>query len=199
MDPELQEEIFECIAVIVSAGFTPTREKVLETIEDTFYGEEIDLTLIGQEIDRAIAAKREEEKSWDAVTDFDRLRECFTELDERGIVVVHYAGHTQSDGFEDASDRYTQKKEEGIACEGYCFYHSQDVERAIDGDGLCLAFGVFELPENEGVRIGQTIVEALKKQGFSVVWNGTIKTRILIQPFRWQKRLGSKPSYGQEK
>lgn len=166
-------------------------------IEDMFYGEELDLELIGEEIDRAIAAKLNNEKSWDAVTDFDRLSECFIELNKLGIISVHNAGFTQSDGFEDASDIYIQKKEEDAIVEGYCFYTSQDVERAVEDSELCLAFGVFERPEEEGLKVAQTIQETLKKHGFNMIWDGSIKKRIMIQPFRWQKRLGSKPSYGQ--
>ena len=195
MDQELQEEAFEFIAKFVKYGFYPSKEKVLETLEDTLYDEELDMDLIEKEIDRVIAAQLEEEKSWNPVTDFDRLAECFSELNENSIIAIHFAGNTQSDGFEDSSDRYKNWKEEGKIADGYCFYTSQDTEGAIDGRDLYLAFGAFEQHEKNGVGIGQRIVEVLMKHGFSVEWNNSIKTRIVIRPFVWQKRFGSKPCY----
>ena len=196
MDQKLQDEAFEFIEQFVKFGFYPNKEKVLEILEDTLGGEELDMDVIDKEIDRVIAVQLEEEKSWEPVTDFERLAECFSELEENNIIAVHFAGHTPTDGYEDSCDRYESWKEEGKIADGYCFYFSQDVEYAFDCGDICLAFGAFEQKHTEkALEIGQKIVEVLKKHGFSVEWNNSTETRILIRPFVWQKRFGSKPCY----
>ena len=47
-----------------------------------------------------------------------------------------------SDGLSDISEYLAENGRDGIL--GYCFYHGQDLERAIAGGGLMLAFGDLE-------------------------------------------------------
>jgi len=67
------------------------------------------------------------------VTVNDRIRRAFAELNKRGIVALQNAGMTMSDGWEDANETATS------STRGATFYHRQDLERAMHGEGLLLA------------------------------------------------------------
>ncbi|MCG8569528.1 MAG: hypothetical protein MJB14_05265, partial [Spirochaetes bacterium] len=74
---------------------------------------------------------------------------------------------------------------------GYCYYHGQDLERAVQGDGLFLSFGSID-PKKEkedGPEIGKIIEKELKKYNFKVSWSGTFKERILIEEIDWKNRI----------
>ena len=73
---------------------------------------------------------------------------------------------------------------------GYCFYHWQDVERAVAGDGLHLAFGPTDAKDEEthGVEVGNIVTAALKEAGLQATWNGSFNTRIFLPDFDWKRR-----------
>lgn len=190
MDSKLHEEVTEALNELVTISLIPTKELLLETLEDMFYGEDLDTPSIEKEIDKAIAAKLKEELFWGPVTDFDRLDNVFAELNRKGIVAVHVAGFTSSDGFEEAADAYESLKEEGIDVNGYCFYTTQDFQYAVKDQNLGLAFGAFEDHEKNGLSIGKIIANVLEKEGFSIDWDGTLEQKITIRPFVWRKRFG---------
>jgi hypothetical protein len=54
--------------------------------------------------------------------------------------------------------------------------------------GLLLAFGGFSRVTKDGVEVGRLIRDEFKRTGFEVVWDGTIKSRLLLKGFRWQRR-----------
>ena len=89
------------------------------------------------------AKKREAEQGWPAVTDCDRLDVVFTALANRGVLCLHNAGYTMSDGHSDSFEALSEQPKGRYF--GYCFYHGQDVERAIDGQHLMLAFDHIEV------------------------------------------------------
>jgi hypothetical protein len=62
--------------------------------------------------------------------------------------------------------------------------------RAVNGDGLHLAFGPIDpqKEEIEGPRVGAIIVEELAQMGFSTEWNGTFAERIFIPQIDWKRR-----------
>lgn len=190
MDQKLHEEVTIALNELVTIALIPTKELLLEVLEDMFYGEELDTDVIEKEIDKVIAAKLKEEQSWGPVTDFDRLDEVFAELNRYGIVAVHIAGYTSSDGFEEAYEAYESLKEDGIDVNGYCYYTTQDFQYAVKDQFLHLAFGAFVNHEKNGLLIGKIIAKVLEKAGFSIVWDGTLEQKIEIRPFVWQKRFG---------
>ena len=49
---------------------------------------------------------------------------------------------------------------------GYCFYHGQDVERAISGGGLTIAFGNLSDIETESIKVGEAVKNKLNSHGF---------------------------------
>jgi hypothetical protein len=149
---------------------------------------EEDAGWIAQEVGRAAAAKREAEKSWPVVSDWDRLDTAFAALDRAGIIALHQTGMTQSDGWGDVCEVFRERGGERSGATGYCFYHGQDVERALLDKGLMLAFGHILSDPAKGVDIGRRIVAELEAAGFQVAWNGSTDQRIDIVNMRWQKR-----------
>ncbi|MBE9608140.1 DUF6891 domain-containing protein [Chitinilyticum piscinae] len=137
-------------------------------------------------LDSELQRKQQDEAGWPAITDCDRLDAAFAELEMAGICCLHNAGYTMSDG---CSDAFERMDEAGAGrYRGFCFYHGQDVERALDAGGLMLAFGdTDDSPERSAVIAGE-IVTAMQRAGLAADWNGSVDTRISLPQFCWQRR-----------
>ena len=76
---------------------------------------------------------------------------------------------------------------------GCCFYHAQDLERAVRTGRLHLAFSGGLIPEiarreANTVAVGQRIAALLQGVGFAVHWSGNIDERIEVDLGQWRKR-----------
>ena len=156
-----------------------------------FYDATIDEGWVKQEIDKQFKQRLTEQNTWESETDFDRLTQVFDNLNSSGIIALHKAGNTRQDGEGDTREIYEQLKAKGIKARGYCFYHTQDMDRVIGGYNLFLAFGDFEMNDRLGTDIGEEIVVALHEKGFVTDWNGSINNRIEVVGLKWHKRLGN--------
>jgi len=188
MSPDTLEEI----SAMVRSGFY-TKDDLMPIFCEEMYapGE-----LIPEEVSAALDSEFQklavEQQSWPDVTDCDRLDEAFLAINSRGVIALQNAGYTQSDGYDDfvgvlhdAPDR--------SAILGYCFYHGQDLERAVRGGGLYLAFGPTD-PRDEttkGPEVGRIVQEELLRVGLPVKWDGGFGTRILIPHLTWQRRFNA--------
>jgi hypothetical protein len=164
-------------------------EEVAMMIEDELGEEdEVDEDWLEKEIRREFAAKRKAEKTWPEVTDCDHLDQAFKALEKQGVIALHMAGVTQSDGYEEVEDAYNEAggKESNYA--GHCYYTEQDQQLALDGSGLCIGFGHLSGDNAKGVEVGQMVRTALEGEGLKVEWDGTIGKRLCIDAFRWQRR-----------
>jgi hypothetical protein len=74
---------------------------------------------------------------------------------------------------------------------GFCFYHEQDVESALESKGIWIAFGGFDQEEVTTAKVGGVAKEALEAHGFKVMWNGNSETRLSIPDFDWKRRRDS--------
>jgi hypothetical protein len=182
-DRELAEEIH----LRVWEATTDPNE-IIEIMSDDPDLSEEETEWIRAEVMRVHAAKREAEKSWPAVTDVDKLAAAFAALDAAGIIALHHAGFEMSDGLHDVGEEYRARGGEGSGVVGYCFYHGQDVHRAIMGQGLMLAFGDMTDDAAKSEAIGRRIVDEIERAGFRVTWNGKKAQRIQVNDLRWQKR-----------
>lgn len=132
------------------------------------------------------ARKLEAQRDWPEVTDCDKLNRVFASLDKSGICAQANAGYTMSDGHEDIGQVVGNSPPDTY--HGFCFYHGQDVERAIDGQGIMLAFGDLRDDPVRGEKVGQRIAGLLRETGFAVEWDGTLKTRIKLPGLQWRHR-----------
>lgn len=190
MDKDLKEEAEEQIYKEVHFGFD-TKEQIYEGIIEMFYDEEeIDEKWIEMEVEKQYNEHQIESKKWKYPTDFERLEKVFYELNRNGIIAIHKAGYTKQDGYDDVDEILEQLRKNEIKTSGYCFYHTQDLERAIFPEigNLYLAFDSHNQNDKEAINIGNKIVELLEKYEFQVEWNKSINTRILITKINWQKK-----------
>ncbi|MFT3686741.1 MAG: hypothetical protein QM783_17775 [Phycisphaerales bacterium] len=184
----LSQEQEETIRRIVWSGMWSRSRLVAIATEEMYVPEEIDADEAVAFIDREIGAKSLEERSWPAKTDGDRLRELFELLNNAGLVALMNAGNTISDGLEDVDDGCRRRGGPGPKAFGFCFFHSQDLDRAQQGGGLFLAFGDFAGEEQKDGAVGALVVERANAVGLSVDWPGNAKKRIHLTPFVWQMR-----------
>ena len=135
-----------------------------------------------------VAAKRAAEQTWPAVTDWDRLDRAFRALERQGVIALHMAGFTQSDGLEEVEDDYEEAGGKKSNYTGHCFYTEQDQKNALDGSGMYIGFGHQSGDDAKGIAVGHLLRAALVVEGLNVEWNGTIKSRLFVKGFRWQRR-----------
>lgn len=136
---------------------------------------------------KLVDEQRAAEATWTEPTTNDRITEAFAALEDRGIVALENAGYTMSDGWSDCNEAAADLPD----ARGATFFHGQDVERGVRGEGLMLAFGAYvegDGHEAASVAIGREIVEVLEAHGVPTEWNGSVKTRITIRPFEWRRR-----------
>jgi hypothetical protein len=178
----------QAIKVWIWSGFYG-REEVAEMLED-IVEEGTDVSAVEAAVAQEFAAKAKAEESWPAETDCDRLDRVFAALNASGIIAIQNAGYTQSDGYSDVMEIYEQASDEDRPV-GYCYYHGQDLENGIAGEGVFLSSGPIDAAqeETEGPRLGRIIVAALEKEGFATKWDGTFSQRILIENIEWKRRL----------
>ena len=136
-----------------------------------------------------LAKKRAAEAGWAQTTDCDKLDRVFARLQAQGICALQYAGNTADDGYEAVSDAINAEGVPEDRYMGYCFFHSQDIDQALEGKGLLLAFGYLDSDDaKDAIPVGRTICEALRQEGFETDWNGSPKRRIGVPKLRWQRR-----------
>ena len=184
---ELREEI----RTLVRTGFH-SAEDIAEIVGEELYEPGThDAQKVAKIVASEFAALRQEQESWPRETDCDRLDQVFAALNRQGVIALQNAGITQSDGYDDVREIYQEARDPSRFI-GYCFYHGQDLESAVLGQGLHLAFGPMQ-PENEesdGPKIGALIVKELERKGFKVRWDGTFKQRIFVE-IDWKKRIAT--------
>jgi hypothetical protein len=188
-----QEYIYQSIHSQVLMGFLPIdeiKECVIEEIESNEFEDEISEEWANQKIEEETEKLLTESKNWKNPTDTEKLIEVFEELCKMKIIALHCAGFTTSDGEAEVVGVEEQLNEKGVSSIGYCFYHEQDLMGAIDTENpqLYIAFQKINNSNSEvAVEVGKKIVTVLKNHNFSVEWNETVTTKILIRNFKWQK------------
>ena len=185
----LDRDVLDEIDVLVRGGFE-ARDDIVEILcEEMFEPGELSATDVADAVDAAIARHNLDQRAWPAVTDCDRLDAVFAALNAQGIVALQNAGYTQSDGHSDITEAWQNLPNPDTAF-GYCFYHGQDLARAVRDEGLWLAFGPLDADKeaSEGPRIGALIVAELQRAGFATQWNGTFDERIGVPRIDWKKR-----------
>jgi hypothetical protein len=181
-------EALDSIRYYVWSGYYDADE-VFDIVDDEVFesdgeNEEWLRAAVGREFRR----KRAAERTWPEVTDCDRLDRAFEALHAQGILTSHKTGYTQQDGLEVVTGLYDEAGGDRSDIVGYCFYTIQDMEGAMEGVGLWLAFGHFSGDIAAGGQVGRLLRDMFGRFSFNVVWDGSIKSRLLLSGFRWQRR-----------
>lgn len=176
--------VMECMTKWVWSGFYESediREMMDDILEPDCNVDELE-AFLESEFQRKLSA----EASWPSETDCDCLDRVFDRLHEDGICALSNAGYTMSDGRSDVAQTVSEAPKGHY--HGYCFYHGQDIDRAVVGHGLMIAFGDLTDDELRSSDVGRRVTEALSLAGFGVSWNGSVGTRIDIPSFDWKRR-----------
>ena len=190
---ENEQYIKEIIYSYVRTGFhsiSDIKNIVIETVEDNGFEKEFPKSWINSKIKQEHQKLLTESKKWEKPTDVDLLIKAFNKLMTNGIISLHNAGYTNSDGEEEVREVVTLLKNKSIKNTiGYCFYHQQDLERALRPTNpiLSLSFGALNNTTYNTIEIGQKIVNILQRYHFQVKWNGSADEKIEIIDFKWQK------------
>ncbi len=141
------------------------------------------------------AALAADEATWHDATINDRISAAFAELRGRGVVAVEHAGYTMSEGW----GIVAEMSEGEPGTHGAVFFHEQDLERGVRGEGLMLAFGSFDDGQSHADKshaLAVDICRTLRRHGVACGWSGDIDRRIDVAPFAWRKRRTTKaPAY----
>ena len=126
---------------------------------------------------------------WQGTSVNDNIDLAFAELEAKDVIALQNAGYTISSGWECVAEERAHRPR----AKGAVFYHGQDLERAVEGGGLYLAFGALGASSSsradDAVEIGRHVCAALAKRGVATEWDGTSAKRIRIPPFEWRRRL----------
>ena len=184
--------IYESIENQVRMGFLSLdeiKDNILDEIEDNEFENEISEDWATQHIEAEWQSMLNETKTWKSPTDIERLIAAFDELCDQNIIALHNAGYTTSDGEYEVVDVERKLQDNGIVSDGYCFYHEQDLSRAIAKEDPSL-YIAFQKVDNEDddvtIAVGKKVVEVLKKHQFEVAWNESPTTKIRIPNFKWE-------------
>ena len=185
----LSDEVLATITRFVSGGFVGQAVIVEIVCQELYEPGELDPAEVTAAVSAATIAHEASKLSWPPKTDCDRLQQAFRTLEARGIIAVENAGFDQSDGYAQVLEALASARDpEAII--GYCFYHGQDLDRAVDGGGLYLAFGPREARDegSKGAAVGAIVVEELSRVGLSATWSGDFRKRISLADFDWKRR-----------
>ncbi|SFU40240.1 hypothetical protein SAMN05216480_102277 [Pustulibacterium marinum] len=187
MDKLIQKDIIQIIKEEIAIGFKEPME-IFDVVLDTFNEISLDEDWVSKTIDEQYTINIEDSKTWHHPTDFEKLRNVFNELIEKGIVALHNAGYTRNDCLSECHSVIQELDffEEHI--KGFCYYSTQDIKRIIHiKNPLFIGFQALNENESLSIEIGNIIVEELKKQDFEVLWNGNLASRIEVINFDWKK------------
>jgi hypothetical protein len=184
---DVEQTAREYIERYVRYGFYRPAD-VERIVGEDVLGGEMPRKRIRELVKAEVARQKAEQESWPTLTHCDRLDQAFAALRAEGILAIHNAGMTPSEGIAEMSEQYRAAggKESGIV--GYCFYERQDMEYALKYHKLRLAYGDIDGDDRRGVEIGKRIRGALESAGLRVAWNGSIKDKLEITGFHWQRR-----------
>ena len=167
-----------------------TPEQIVERVVEVFSLKGKAKTQTATQVVAAHQAFLQQQAQWPAITDYDRLLKAFDALFDQGIIALPAAGFYSDEAYDEVM--YFAKNHWGqYDYQGYCYFTLQSMRHASKGEGLDLSFGPLDsqLEETLGVEIGQTIVKALREQGFNPSWDGTFNQRVMLPKFDWRNRI----------
>lgn len=182
MDQDLVEEIDYLIDMLTKSGFFGV-EEIIEILEDQFIEEDIDFSNFNISLNNFSSIN------------FNKLENAFNGLAKRDIVAIHNCGYDIEEGVADAFELNVHLLNNKFKADGFCFYTFEDVEEAIEDEKLKITFGDFENSETKALEIGKTVADALKSEGFSIVWDETVNCQIELNPFKWDKSFDEDKEY----
>ena len=187
--PAILDGLHDLIRHDLAAGFAPPTAIVAAAIE--LFSDDAHPTLLRPHANRILrtllAEHRAEQARWPAVTDCDRLDAAFADLEAAGIVCRHNFSCCGPCGAAAMWNEIAAQRRAGGAVRGYAFYHRQDLERALAGDGLYLNYGAVDEGEAAALGVAREVIAVLEHHGLRTEWNGEWSRRIGVA-LDWKRR-----------
>jgi hypothetical protein len=183
------DDVRERVRLDVAGGFHGRDELIQSAIDyvaDELPEAEVRPLAI-QYVEQALAAHAREQRSWPQTTDCDRLDAAFAALEESGIVMRQNFTCCGTCGSSEIWDEIDAVQAEGRPAYGYGFYHMQDTDSGVDGDGVYLNYGACDEGEEPALATARAIVDALERHGLKTDWDGTWGQRIGVS-LEWKRR-----------
>lgn len=187
---DLQGDVRDYLDRQVRSGFAD-----LETLAESageYFANEADRAVVEAfaraSLQDVLLALRNEQQHWPSTTDCDRLDAAFTELEANGIVARQNFWCCGTCGLAAIGGEIEQAQAEGVRVRGYTFYHEQDTEAAVEGQGIFLCYGALEHEEPQALEIAREVQQTLESHGLATEWNGTLGQRIGVT-LDWKRRL----------
>lgn len=190
LDAQDLEDLRDFIRIQVAAGYAPIAivvEEAVDAFSDTSLPPAAVRRAAWSLAQEAVAAHHAEQAAWPEVTDCDRLDAAFATLEASGIVARQHFSCCGTCGATQIIDEMDRVAKDGKPVRGYTFFHVQDTEHAVEGDGLYLSYGSADQDKQAAVAIGHEVVAALRQHGLQPNWNGRHANRIGL-PIVWQRR-----------
>lgn len=149
---------------------------------------EQDEEMVARLTETAIARHEQEQHSWPAVTDCDRIDRAFSALDASGLLARQHFACCNRCGHVEMMDLAHTERERGRAIDGYVFYHWQDTDRVVTGGPLHVRYEAMSDSPGAKAAVGKRVVEALAAEGLSVTWSGDSEETIQLSSVVWQRR-----------
>jgi hypothetical protein len=187
--PTVLDEMREYVERLVQGGFMPVGE-IPEAAVEYMAGDAAPEALrphAEQFTADSLVGHAEEQETWPAVTDCDRLDAAFESLDAAGILAGQDFSCCQTCGHAEMRELVQEAEETGRPVRGYAFYHAQDTESAVEGGSLFIAWGAVAAGAEAVAGIGREVAQALRAEGLTVHWEGDPKRRIEVA-LLWQRR-----------
>lgn len=190
VNPVHRAQIEETAWYMVRGGFD-SHEEIVDFIAEVM-AEENNVTniepLIEHIVDQSFGRHYEQEQTWDAPTDCDKLDEVVENLREAGIVFQVTTGCCSRCALEKVLSDIDEMSG-GTEVMGYAFSYRHDIADALRENVLHVSFSALEDGDDEGDEaIGESVVAALKEAGLEPEWSGDPSTRIRVSNFVWRKR-----------
>lgn len=201
LDPDDGEYLQEQANALVRGGYNSLEEieqSLREIVEDsTGKLSERDLHIeVRNAMVRAVTRLQAEQESWAPLTDYDRLRTAFDQLEEEGIVArENFTCCGTCGAAEIGTEIEDFEAQTGRPASGYVFFHQQDTDRATEGGGLYFNYGTAlrDGTEADSLAVGQRLFDVLGSVGLMPQWDGSLGQRVGLG-LNWQRRwIGPTP------
>lgn len=186
-------DIFERIEKKVLIGFEDPIDfvdEILEDVEAEGWTDKTPRTWIRKTIRDLYRRQQDRSHAWTRPTDVERLAVVFNQLCKEGILALHKTGFSQLEAIDEVTMVMNDMVLSPEVIKGFCFYSGENVDELIyrEKGTLYITFNSILLDDPQfGVAIGNVIADRLREAGFTVVWDGTMKTRVEIRNFSWKK------------
>ena len=147
--------------------------------------------IVQSSVNAEIESLLDEQTKWEHPTDCDRLELAFRDLNSTGILAQHHYTCCRNCGDFEIRLHMQHEVQQGRTCRGFTYYHVQDTERAVEGQGLFLAYGDSREEGSDGeeeasIAVGHHVCDILRQHGLKPIWNDDIEKRIVV-PLDWKR------------